>query len=72
MVPGTSNSVDSLIGLPHWRDSAYAKSAACSASTAASLCSASERSPGVAPDQPGKALLAAATASSTSAVLASS
>lgn len=72
MVPGTSNSVDSLMGLPHWRDSAYAKSSACSASTAASRWSASERSPGAAADQPGKARFAAATASSTSAGPASS
>ncbi len=72
MVPGTSNSVDSLIGLPHWSDSAYAKSSACSARTAARRCRASERSPGVAADQAGKARRAAATASSTSAVEASS
>lgn len=71
-VPGTSNSVESLIGLPHWRDSTYAKSSACSARTAAKRCIASARSAGVAPDQPGNASRAAATAASTSAVPASS
>lgn len=72
MVPGTSNSRVSFSGLPHWRDSARAKSSARSASTAAKRCSASERSPGVVAAQAGKASRAAATAASTSAVLASS
>ena len=66
--PGTSNSRVSLSGLPHWRDSARANSSARSARTAAKRCSASERSPGVAPAQPGKAARAAATAASTSSV----
>ncbi|CAM5258046.1 hypothetical protein STANM309S_01660 [Streptomyces tanashiensis] len=71
IVPGTSNSVVSLSGLPHWRDSTRAMSSAQSARTPARRCRASDRSPGVAPAQPGKAALAAATASSTSAVEAS-
>ena len=66
MVPGTSNPVESRIGLPVCRDSVRARSSARSSSRAASRCSAAERSTGGAPDQPGKAARAAATAASTS------
>lgn len=72
MVPGTSNSRVSFSGLPHWSDSARAKSSARSASTAAKRCRASDRSPGVVAAQPGKASRAAATAASTSSGPASS
>jgi hypothetical protein len=65
-VPGTSNSVASLIGFPAWRDSTPANSAARSSRRAAALVSTWERSPGVAPDQAGKASRAAWTAACTS------
>ena len=65
MVPGTSNSVASRIGLPACRDSTSANSLARRSISAAKAVRIPDRSPGVVRDQPSYAARAAATAAST-------
>src|SRR5882757_10451071 len=69
-LPGTSNSVASRTGLPVWLTSSATSSSACSPASLASLASTADRSAGVAVAHPGNAVRAAATAASTSAVVA--
>ena len=66
MVPGTSNSVVSVMDLPASADSTSASPLARSSRMTASLASAAERSRGVAVDHSPKARRAALTARSTS------
>ena len=66
MVPGTSNSRASRMGLPACLLSSCAISSARAASSRVKRPSTPERSPGVARDDPGYALFAVCTASSTS------
>ena len=71
MLPGTSNSVANRTGFPVWLTSSAMTSAALASSNSASLNSTADRSAGVAVDQPGSAARAEATATSTSAGVAS-
>jgi hypothetical protein len=70
MVPGTSNSLASRIGLPAMRLSSCAISAARSESSRANVVSTAERSAGVVRDHSAYACRAACTARSTSSASA--